>query len=74
VFDAAAAGGVIFRAATGVGALAIAAVQQRVRRRLLRLFVQRTLMRRFWVRLHTPQSNIQGLGYVPTARLTGSAA
>jgi hypothetical protein len=44
VFDAAAAGGVIFRAATGVGAPAIAAVQQRVRRQLLRLFVRRGLL------------------------------
>jgi hypothetical protein len=44
VFDAAAAGGVIFRAATGVGAPAIAAVQQCVRRRLLRLFVRRGLL------------------------------
>jgi hypothetical protein len=44
MFDAAAAGGVIFRAATGVGAPAIAAVQQCVRRRLLRLFVRRGLL------------------------------
>ena len=38
------AGGVIFRAATGVGAPAVAVVQQCVRRRLLRLFVRRGLL------------------------------
>ena len=44
VFDAAAAGGVIFTAATGVDAHAIAQVQAQVRRRLLRSFVRRGLL------------------------------
>jgi hypothetical protein len=44
MFDAAAAGGVIFRAATGLGANATAQVQVHVRRRLLRVFVRRGLM------------------------------
>jgi hypothetical protein len=44
VFDAAAAGGVIFTAATGVDAHAIAQVQAQVRRRLLRVFVRRGLL------------------------------
>jgi hypothetical protein len=43
VFDAA-AGGVIFTAATGVDAHAIAQVQAQVRRRLLRSFVRRGLL------------------------------
>jgi hypothetical protein len=44
VFDAAAAGGVIFTAATGVDAHAIAQVQAQVRRRLLRSFMRRGLL------------------------------
>jgi hypothetical protein len=44
VFDAAAAGGVVFHAATGIDANAIAEVQARVRRRLLRVFVRRGLL------------------------------
>ena len=44
VFDAAAAGGVIFSAATGLEASAIADVQACVRRRLLRVFVRRGLL------------------------------
>jgi hypothetical protein len=44
VFDSAAAGGVIFHAATGLDANAIAAVQECVRRRLLRVFVRRGLL------------------------------
>lgn len=44
VFDAAAAGEVIFHAATGLDATAIAEVQAQVRRRLLRLFVRRGLL------------------------------
>ena len=44
MFDAAAAGGVIFHAATGLDATAIAEVQAQVRRRLLRLFVRRGLL------------------------------
>ena len=44
VFDAAAAGGVIFHAATGLDANAIAEVQACVRRRLLRVFVRRGLL------------------------------
>ena len=44
VFDAAAAGGVVFRAATGIDANAIADVQACVRRRLLRVFVRRGLL------------------------------
>jgi hypothetical protein len=44
VFDAAAAGGIIFAAATGVDAKAIAQVRARVRRRLLRVFVRRGLL------------------------------
>jgi hypothetical protein len=46
VFDAAAAGGVIFTAATGVEATAIAQVQAQVRQRLLRVFVRRGLLPR----------------------------
>jgi len=46
VFDAAAAGGVIFTAATGLEANAIAQVQAQVRRRLLRLFARRGLLPR----------------------------
>ena len=44
VFDAAAAGGVIFTAATGLEANAIAQVQAQVRQRLLRVFVRRGLL------------------------------
>jgi Putative transposase len=44
VFDAAAAGGIIFTAATGVDANAIAQVQACVRRRRLRVFVRRGLL------------------------------
>jgi hypothetical protein len=44
VFDAAAVGEVIFRAATGLEANAIAQVQAQVRRRLLRVFVRRGLL------------------------------
>ena len=44
VFDAAAAGGVVFHAASGIDANAIAQVQAGVRRRLLRSFVQRGLL------------------------------
>jgi hypothetical protein len=44
LFDAAAAGGVVFHAATGIDANAIAEVQARVRRRLLRVFVRRGLL------------------------------
>jgi hypothetical protein len=44
LFDAAAAGGIIFTAATGVDANAIAQVQACVRRRLLRVFVRRGLL------------------------------
>jgi hypothetical protein len=44
VFDAAAAGGVIFTAASGLDATAIAQVQAQVRRRLLRAFVRRGLL------------------------------
>jgi hypothetical protein len=44
VFDAATTGGVVFHAATGIDANAIAAVQERVRRRLLRVFVRRGLL------------------------------
>src|SRR2546428_4598635 len=44
VFDAAAAGGVIFHAATGLDAQAFAAVQERVRQRLLRVVVRRGLL------------------------------
>jgi hypothetical protein len=43
VFDATTSGAVIFRAASGLDATAIAAVQQYVRRRLLRVFVRRGL-------------------------------
>ena len=39
VFDSATSGAAIFYAATGLDATAIATVQQRVRRQLLRLFV-----------------------------------
>jgi hypothetical protein len=46
VFDAAAAGRVVFHAATGVDANAIAQVQAQVRRRLLRVFVRRGLLPR----------------------------
>ena len=46
VFDSAAAGGVIFTAATGLDANAIAQVQAQVRRRLLRVFVRRGLLPR----------------------------
>ena len=41
VFDSAAAGGVVFHAATGLDEQAFAAVQECVRRRLLRVFVRR---------------------------------
>ena len=44
VFDFAAAGGVLFRAATGLDEQAFAAVQERVRRRLLRVFARRGLL------------------------------
>jgi hypothetical protein len=44
VFDSAATGGVIFTAATGLDANAIADVQACVRRRLLRVFVRRGLL------------------------------
>jgi hypothetical protein len=44
VFDSATTGGVIFSAATGVDANAIAQVQECVRRRLLRTFVRRGLL------------------------------
>jgi hypothetical protein len=44
VFDAAAAGGVIFHAAARLDATAIGEVQAQVRRRLLRLFVRRGLL------------------------------
>ena len=44
MFDSAAAGGVIFHAATGLDANAIAAVQEQVRRCLLRSFVRRRLL------------------------------
>ncbi len=44
VFDAAAAGGVVFHAASGLDANTIAAVQECVRRRLLRVFVHRGLL------------------------------
>jgi hypothetical protein len=44
VFDAAAAGGVVFHAATRIDANAIAKVQARVRRRLLHVFVRRGLL------------------------------
>jgi hypothetical protein len=44
VFDAAAAGVVVFHAATGIDHNAIAEVQARVRRRLLRVFVRRGLL------------------------------
>jgi GTP cyclohydrolase III len=43
VFDAAAAGAVIFHAATGLDATAIAQVQAQVRQRLLHVFVRRGL-------------------------------
>jgi hypothetical protein len=44
VFDAATTGGIIFTAATGLDANAIAQVQAQVRRRLLRVFVRRGLL------------------------------
>jgi len=44
VFDSAAAGGVVFHAATGLEAAAIADVQAGVRRRLLRVFAHRGLL------------------------------
>jgi Putative transposase/Transposase zinc-binding domain len=44
VFDAAAAGGVVFHAASGLDANAIADVQACMRRRLLRVFVRRGLL------------------------------
>lgn len=44
VFEPEPAGGVIFRAATGLDANAIAQVQEQVRRRLLRTFVRRGLL------------------------------
>ena len=44
VFDATAAGGVVFHAAGGLDAPAVAAVQACVRRRLLRIFVRRGLL------------------------------
>jgi hypothetical protein len=43
VFDVTAAGGIVFHAA-GLDAPAVAAVQARVRRRLLRIFVRRGLL------------------------------
>jgi hypothetical protein len=43
VFDATPAGGVVFDAAAGLDAPAVAAVQACVRRRLLRVFVRRGL-------------------------------
>jgi len=46
VFDAATTGGIIFRAATGLDANAIAQVQAQVRRRLLRVFVRCGLLPR----------------------------
>jgi hypothetical protein len=46
VFDATATGGVVFHAATGLEANAIAQVQAQVRRRLLRVFVRRGLLPR----------------------------
>ena len=52
-FDAAAAGGVVFHAATGIDADAIAEVQACVRRRLLRVFVRRGLL---------PGNDAQGIG------------
>ena len=44
VFESATAGGVIFRAADGIDANAIAAMQEQVRRCLLRTFVRRGLL------------------------------
>ena len=44
VFDATTAGGVVFHAAAGLDAPAVAAVQACVRRRLLRVFVRRGLL------------------------------
>lgn len=44
MFDAATTGGVVFHAATGIDANAIADVQACVRRRLLRVFVRRGLL------------------------------
>jgi hypothetical protein len=44
VFDATPTGGVVFHAATRIDANAIATVQERVRRRLLRVFVRRGLL------------------------------
>jgi len=44
VFDATTAGGVVFHAAAGLDAQAVAAVQACVRRRLLRVFVRRGLL------------------------------
>jgi DNA-directed RNA polymerase subunit RPC12/RpoP len=48
VFDAAARGAVIFHAATGLDAHAIAQMQAQVRRRLLRVFVRRGLLPAQW--------------------------
>jgi hypothetical protein len=53
VFDAAATGGVVFHAATGLDATAIALVQAQVRRRLLRGFVRRGLL---------PDNDAQAMG------------
>ena len=44
MFDATAAGGVVFHAAAGLDEPAVAAVQACVRRRLLRIFVRRGLL------------------------------
>ncbi len=44
VFDAAAAGGIVFHAAGALDAPAVAVVQACVRRRLLRIFVRRGLL------------------------------
>ena len=44
VFDATAAGGIVFHAAAGLDAPAVAAVQACVRPRLLRIFVRRGLL------------------------------
>jgi len=66
VFDAAAAGGVIFTAATGVEATAIAQVQAQVRQRLLRVFVRRGLLPRDDAR--AMGNGNMGAGFPSTAR------